>query len=121
MDISGLWITVPVGILLGILTGLGVGGGSLLLLWLTLGAGMDPGKARIVSLLFFIPAALVSGFFQKNSIPWKALIPGILSGIAAAALFSWLGTRLDPARFQKGLGVLLVITGIRELFQKHKK
>ena len=49
--------SITVGILLGFLTGLGTGGGSLLVLWLTLVLHMDPAQARVVNLMFFLPAA----------------------------------------------------------------
>jgi uncharacterized membrane protein YfcA len=53
------------------LTGLGTGGGSLLLLWLTLVLGMDPALARTVNLMFFIPAAVIASVirFFKGGIP----------------------------------------------------
>lgn len=121
MDVNSLLVSLPIAVALGILTGLGVGGGSLLLLWLTLGDGMDPGEARIISLLFFLPAALLSGVLRRDSISWKALVPGILGGIGAAALGSLLARVLEVRIFQKGLGILLVITGLRELTQKDKK
>ena len=46
-----------VGVVLGYLSGLGVGGGSLLILWLTLVLGMEQGTARAINLMFFITAA----------------------------------------------------------------
>ena len=54
--LSSTVISVILGGVLGFLTGLGTGGGSLLLLWLTLVLGMDPQTARTVNLMFFIPA-----------------------------------------------------------------
>ena len=45
--------TILLGIILGFLSGLGTGGGSLLILWLTLVMELDPQTARAVNLLFF--------------------------------------------------------------------
>ena len=45
-------VTLLVGTALGFLTGLGVGGGSLLMVWLTAVLGMDTLTARSINLLF---------------------------------------------------------------------
>ena len=116
-------ITVAVGILLGFLAGLGVGGGSLLILWLTLVLGWDHPTARAVNLLFFLPSATVACFFRwkQGCVPWKKIFPGILSGCIAAALFSWLGAGLDNALLKKAFGILLLFTGIREVLYRPKQ
>ena len=49
-----------VGTVLGFLTGLGVGGGSLLILWLNIALGMEQSVARGINLLFFLPSALIA-------------------------------------------------------------
>ena len=52
-----------VGLLTGVLSGCGIGGGSLLLLWLTLVQDMPQFTAGGINLLYFLacaPAALVS-------------------------------------------------------------
>ena len=53
-------ITLLIAALLGFLAGLGVGGGSLLILWLTLVLHTEPAQARPINLLFFLPAAAIS-------------------------------------------------------------
>ena len=50
-------ITIPVGVILGVLAGLGVGGGTLLILWLTLIADTASVTARAINLMFFLVAA----------------------------------------------------------------
>ena len=50
-------IALVAGALLGFLAGLGTGGGSLLLLWLTLIIGNESETARTINLLFFLTAA----------------------------------------------------------------
>ena len=108
---------------LGFLSGLGVGGGSLLILWLTLAVGMDPEAVRSINLLFFVPSALVAGYFrwQQGAVPLKKLLPAILGGSASALAFSLLGQRMDTSMLKKLFGILLIVTGLRELFYKPKK
>ena len=100
---------------LGILTGMGIGGGSLLLLYLTLVLSMDFPTARSISLLFFFPASLLTCFLRRKEIPWKTLLPAIVSGSLTAALFSLLSARLDASLLRIPLGLLFLIIGIREL------
>ena len=50
-------LTLAAASLLGFLTGLGIGGGSLLILWLTMIVGMDAETARVINLMFFLTAA----------------------------------------------------------------
>lgn len=111
------------GIVLGTLAGLGVGGGSLLILWLTLVLDMGQPQARIINLLFFIPCALVSCLIRKKQgvLDIKKLLPGILAGCVAAGVFSLIGRYLDLHILKKLFGGLLIITGLRELFYKPKK
>ena len=117
------WIALPVAAVLGFLAGLGVGGGSLLMLWLTMVTGMEYEQARIVNLLFFLPSALIATCFHRKqgSVKLKKIQPAILSGCIAAALFSFLGNQIDTTLLKKCFGGLLLITGFRELFYRPRK
>lgn len=107
---------------LGFLTGLGVGGGSLLILWLTLVLGWEPEVARSVNLLFFLPGALVSCLMRRKQgqLPLKKLLPAILSGCIVGACLALLSTNWDTALLQKLFGGLLLVTGLRELTYRDK-
>lgn len=116
-------IAVLAGILLGFLSGLGIGGGSLLMLWLTLVLGMDHASARGINLLFFVPSALIACLFRwkQGTLQWKQILPAIVAGCAAAAGFSWLSMYLDTPVIKKLFGILLIATGLRELFYRPRK
>ena len=111
------------GTLLGFLSGIGVGGGSLLVLWLTLVMDVPAETARVINLLFFIPSALIACFFRwkHGALDIRAILPAIVSGCLSAALFSWIGNRMDTSLLKKLFGGLLILTGIRELFYKEKQ
>lgn len=115
--LESLPVAISVAAILGFLTGLGVGGGSLLILWLTAVLNWQPEAARGMNLLFFLPSAVISCLFRKKQgdIPVKKLLPSILSGCAAAAITSYLGQMLDTGLLKKIFGALLLITGAREL------
>ena len=113
---------LAVGTLLGFLTGLGIGGGSLLILWLTMVLGVEPLTARSINLLFFIPAAVIACLFRLKSgiLNLKKILPAIAAGCAAAGIFSWLSTVLEIALLKKGFGLILVIAGARELLYQNR-
>lgn len=115
-------VMIAVGIILGFLAGIGVGGGSLLMLWLTLVLNMEHGIARNTNLLFFIPTAIIASFFRwkQGSLDIPRILPAILGGCISAACFSILSSRLDITVLRKLFGFLLLATGIRELFYKPK-
>lgn len=114
---------VLIGTVLGFLSGLGTGGGSLLILWLTFGLGMAQPEARAINLMFFIPSALVACLFRwrQGRLDIKKVLPAILAGSISAGIFSVLGSRMDTSLLQKLFGGLLIFTGIRELLYKPKK
>lgn len=115
-------VVLAVSTMLGFLAGIGVGGGSLLILWLTLVLGMAHPEARVLNLLFFLPSAIVASLFRwkQGKLEIKKVLPAIIAGCIAAAACSLLSRRLDMELLKKLFGGLLIITGIRELLYKPK-
>lgn len=105
---------------LGFLAGIGVGGGSLLLLWLTQVVMLEQSQAKIINLLFFLPAASIATFFHKkhSNIEKKPAMVATIAGCISAAVFSFIGKRMDLTLLKKLLGVLFILTGIREIFYR---
>ena len=116
-------VIILVGTLLGFLSGLGIGGGSLLIIWLSVILGMDHNSARSINLLFFLPSALIACLFRwkQGAIRWKKILPAMVSGCIAAALFSWLGGMFQIELLKKLFGGLLILTGLRELFYRPRE
>ena len=119
----GFAISAVVGALLGFLAGLGVGGGSLLMLWLTLVLGMSHEIARGINLLFFIPTAAISCLFRKQqgTLQLKQLLPAILAAMAAAAAGNMIASFVTLTLIKKAFGILLIFAGLRELFYRPRK
>ena len=101
--LTSLPFTLVLSCLLGFLSGIGVGGGSLLMLWLTVAAGLPHETSRSINLLFFLPAALIACFFRKTQglLPVKTVFPAILSGVIGAGLFSFLRMGWDSEILKK--------------------
>ena len=113
-------VVIAIGIILGFLSGLGVGGGSLLMLWLTLVLGMQHQNARVINLIFFIPSAMIASFFRwhQGRLDIRKLLPAILAGSLAAGCFSSISIHLDIDMLKKLFGILLLATGLREIFYR---
>ena len=96
-----------------LVTSLGMGGGAVLLLYLTAVKGMDQLEAQGLNLLFFIPVAVVSLCFHlKNRLVdfrrlWLVL-PGVFAGV-------WLAEFLGGDLLRRGFALLLFVIGIKEL------
>ena len=116
-------IQVLVGALLGFLSGLGVGGGSLLILWLTLVQGKSPEIARSINLLFFLPCALIATFFRwrQGAIKIKEVLPAIIAGCVCAIGGTVLSGMIHLELLKKLFGGLLILSGIREIFYRPRK
>lgn len=112
-----------IGAALGFLAGLGVGGGNLLILWLTMILGMDYTTAKGINLLFFLPTAIIATLFRwrQGSLPFRKISPAVIGGCISAALFSVLSQHIHTELIQKIFGGLLIVTGLRELFYRPRK
>lgn len=115
--------SLAVGLVLGYLSGLGIGGGSLLILWLTLVAGIPDKSAQVINLIFFLAAAGTVSVLRlkKGTLRLREVLPGILAGCLSALIFSFLGQRLDQSLARRLFGGVLLITGLRELFYRPRK
>ena len=100
----------------------GVGGGTLLLLVMTLFLGIDQRTAQGINLLFFLPTAVGAlichakgGYLDRPTL--KAAIPVALLAAAAGA---WLATAIDVNLLRKPFGAYLLLSGI-SLILSHKE
>lgn len=116
-------LSILVGTVLGFLTGLGTGGGSLLILWLTLALDMDPAQARLINLMFFLPSAIIASAIRwfRGGIPFKKVWSPALAGCASAAIFAIVCKNLDTENLKRLFGILLIYIGLRELCYRARK
>lgn len=112
-----------IGSVLGILSGLGTGGGSILILWLTLVKNVSPEDARILNLMFYLPAAIVACCFRwkQGTLDLKKVLPAMIAGSITAGIFTWYANLWNAEILRKLFGVLLLFTGTRELLYRPKE
>lgn len=101
----------------GILSGFGVGGGTLLLVILTAVMGMDQHLAQGINLLYFLPAAVLAlpSHWRHGYIEKKVLLPAIATGLVCAGAAAWISTGLDTRILRKIFGLFLIVVGAAQL------
>ncbi len=116
-------LAVTVGLVTGALSGMGIGGGTLLVVWLIYVAKAEQLTAQGINLLYFLPTAAAGliGHILAHRIRWKAFllcaIPGTLCAILGSLLAGWIPTGF----LQKLFGGLLCVGGLLQIFKKPPK
>ncbi|MCD8332402.1 MAG: sulfite exporter TauE/SafE family protein [Oscillospiraceae bacterium] len=120
---TGWLLAALVGAVTGVLSGFGVGGGTLLLIYLTAVAGLEQTEAQGVNLLYFLPAAAMAlpSHIKNGYLDRPSLLPAILSGLLCSAAAAWAATALDVALLRRLFGLFLLYIGLRELFRREGK
>ncbi len=111
-----------VGAATGVLSGFGVGGGTLLLVYMTAFAGLDQHLAQGINLLYFLPAGLMAlpAHVKNGYIEKPVLLPAITAGLVCAALAAWAATAMEVDLLRRFFGAFLIAVGAMELFGKEK-
>lgn len=101
----------------------GVGGGTLLLLVMTLFLGVDQRTAQGINLLFFLPTAVSAlvchakgGYLDKPAL--KAAVP---AAVAAALIGAWISTAVDVEILRRPFGVYLLASGVSLIWPQKKQ
>ena len=109
--------------LISALMGMGVGGGGLLIVYLTLYLNTPQLIAQGTNLALFIVAGIGSFFihFKKRTIKLWQVISGILSGAIGSFISSHLLRNIEPKYAKIALGVFLIISGSIALYNAFNK
>jgi len=115
-------LLIAIGVAAGVLSGMGIGGGTLLIPALTLLIGIDQHAAQNVNLIYFIPTAIVALILHvKNKrIQKNILLPTILPGLLFAIAGAFIAVRTDAQLLRRLFGAFLLYAGILEFFKKPK-
>ena len=114
-------IDVLAGAICGILSGFGLGGGSILLVYLSHFASVGQAQAQGINLIYFIPTAAASLVFHiRNklinlSVFFRCAVPGVIFSAVSAII----ATSIEPDILRKFFGIFLVISGVKILFSKN--
>lgn len=107
------------GIIAGIITSLGMGGGAILILLLTLFMSIDQHISQATNLIFFIPTAVTSIIInvKNKQIDFKIAKDIIIYGIIGAVVGSIIAVDLPNQKLKKCFGIFLLIIAIFQIYE----
>lgn len=111
-----------IGFLSGIISGMGIGGGAILIPALIFFTQISQHESQGINLIVFIPiasVALITHFLNKN-ISVKIAIPIILSGVIGSIAGSLIALSISPSILKKMFGFFLFFMGLYQFFSKVK-
>ena len=111
-------VEVLSGVLSGIVSALGMGGGTILIIILSIFMGMYQHEAQAINMIFFIPVsitAIIINIKNKN-IVWNIAKTIIPFGIIGAVIGSFISINMDTHLLRKIFGFFLLIITIYEIF-----
>lgn len=112
-----------IGLISGIVSGMGIGGGAILIPALVI--FVKPGQhiAQSVNLIYFIPTAIIALIvhIKNRQIDFTMALPIIVTGLAGAYIGSKLAVSLPGPVLRKLFGVFLFGIGIYEMVRKGKE
>ena len=114
-----------VGVFSGIVTGMGIGGGIILIPALVLFFGVPQQTVQGISLFYYIPVAItaLAIHVKHKKVEFKIGLPIVAFGLIGAVGGASLAMFLSGAILQKVFGVFLILLGLyelRKLWMAHK-
>lgn len=112
-----------VSILSGIISGMGIGGGTILIPALIIIFNTSQHTAQSINLLSFIPTAIVAlaTHIRNKNVEIKLSIKLVAGGVIGAVAGSTLASYISSSLLRKLFAVFLFFMGIYEIFYKKKK
>ncbi|HHV29419.1 sulfite exporter TauE/SafE family protein [Acetivibrio mesophilus] len=112
-----------IGLASGIISGMGIGGGAILIPALVFFVNPDQHIAQSVNLLFFIPTAVIALIvhIKNKRVNFKLTVPIAIFGLIGAFLGSRLAIALPGGSLKKYFGIFLLILGFYEMLRRDKK
>lgn len=110
-------LTILIGYASGIISGMGIGGGTLLIPALVFITGIRQQIAQSINLIVFIPSAIAAlcVHIKKKNIEKHLILKLAASGCVGAVLGSLLAVNLDSEILKKVFGAFLFVMGVYEI------
>lgn len=114
---------ILIGLVAGIVSGTGMGGGTVLILLLTALNGVEQHIAQATNLVFFIPtsiAAIITNWKYKL-IDKKLALTISIFGVIGAALGAIVSSKTNVENLKKYFGIFLALIAIWEIYSYFKQ
>ena len=107
------------GIIAGIVTALGMGGGTILILLLNLFMDLGEHEIQGINLVFFIPTAIVACIMNKkrNLIDYSVSKRIIIFSVLGAILGSWISFKIESEKLKIYFGIFLILIALYEIYK----
>ncbi|MCI8760593.1 MAG: sulfite exporter TauE/SafE family protein [Clostridia bacterium] len=115
-------IEIAIGVLAGIVSGTGMGGGTILIFLLTFMLGIEQHVAQATNLIFFIPTAIVAIIvnLKNKNINIKLAILISVFGILGAIIGANISVHIDVQILKRCFGIFLAMITIHEIYSIFK-
>lgn len=106
------------GFLSGIIGAMGLGGGAVLIIYLSIFTSTEQLTAQGINLLFFIPIGTLAVIIYsiRKHINWKTVMPLAFGGIIGSVSGIFIAKILGGNMTAKLFGAFLILLGLKELF-----
>lgn len=111
-------LEILIGFISGIVSGTGMGGGTILILCLSLFLGIEQKMAQATNLIFFIPTSIAAICIniKEKKIEWKTAKVIIMWGIIGAVAGALIASKINVKILKKLFGIFLGIIAIHEIY-----
>lgn len=114
------WLGILLGVIMGVFSGLGVGGGKLLVPALVVFWAISQRTAQGVALIAFLPIAGIAGYIHRRAgvVDLDATLWLVAGSVLGAGLGAWVALRTDNSILQRLYGGFLSVIALYEMFNK---
>ena len=116
-------LKVLIGMFSGIFSGIGMGGGTILIFLLTTAAGIEQHIAQATNLIYFVPTAISAVIvnYKNKNIDTKLATIISICGAVGAVIGAKISVNTDVQKLKKLFGIFLAIIAIHEIYTLFKE
>ena len=111
------------GIISGIVTGMGMGGGTILILLLSLFMNLEQQIAQATNLVFFIPTALSAIIIniKQNNVDKKLALQVSILGIIGAIVGAIVSEQMSSENLKRYFAIFILIIALHEIYVLYRE
>lgn len=111
------------GIISGIVTGMGMGGGTILILLLSLFMNLEQHIAQATNLVFFIPTALSAIIIniKQNNVDKKIALQVSILGIIGAIVGAIVSEQMSSENLKRYFAIFILIIALHEIYVLYRE
>lgn len=111
-------IEILIGLIAGTISGIGMGGGTVLIFLLTTISGLEQHIAQAINLIFFVPTSISAIIvnIKNKSIDFKLAVVISICGIIGAIIGAKISINTDVETLKKYFGYFLAVVAVHEIY-----